>query len=94
MAKKTEKLDEKILEVLRENQAKANNAIVSLGEISIRIRDLEKELEKVEELEQNFLKDYDQSTGTINTELQNLQKTYPTGEVDLQQGLVIYDVEE
>jgi len=94
MAKKTEKLDEKILEVLRENQAKANNAIVSLGEISIRIRDLEKELEKVEELEQNFLKNYDQSTGTINTELQNLQKTYPTGEVDLQQGLVIYDVEE
>lgn len=94
MAKKTEKLDEKILEVLRENQAKANNAIVSLGEISIRIRDLEKELEKVEELEQNFLKDYDQSTGTINTELQNLQKTYPTGEVDLQQGLVIYDVQE
>lgn len=94
MAQKQEKLDEKIVEVLRENQAKANNAIVSLGEVSIRIRDLEKELERVEELEQTLLKEYDQSTGTINAELQNLQKTYPSGEVDLQNGVVIYNVEE
>lgn len=94
MAQKEEKLDEKIVEVLRENQAKANNAIVSLGEVSIRIRDLEKELERVEELEQTLLKEYDQSTGTINAELQNLQKTYPSGEVDLQRGVVIYNVEE
>lgn len=94
MAQKEEKLDEKIVEVLRENQAKANTAIVSLGEVSIRIRDLEKELERVEELEQTLLKDYDQSTGTISAELQNLQKTYPSGEVDLQRGVVIYDVKE
>jgi SMC interacting uncharacterized protein involved in chromosome segregation len=94
MAQKEEKLDEKIVEVLRENQAKANNAVVSLGEVSIRIRDLEKELERVEELEQTVLKEYDQSVGTINAELQNLQKTYPSGEVDLQRGVVIYNVEE
>lgn len=94
MAQKEEKLDEKLVEVLRENQTKANNAIVSLGEVSIRIRDLEKELERVEEIEQNLLKEYDQSTGTINAELQSLQKTYPSGEVDLQRGVVIYNVEE
>jgi hypothetical protein len=94
MAQKEEKLDEKIVEVLRENQAKANTSIVSLGEVSIRIRDLEKELERVEEIEQNLLKEYDQSTATINAELQNLQKTYPSGEVDLQRGVVIYNVEE
>ena len=94
MAQKEEKLDEKIVEVLRENQAKANTSVVSLGEVSIRIRDLEKELERVEELEQTLLKEYDQSVGTINAELQNLQKTYPSGEVDLQRGVVIYNVEE
>jgi len=94
MAQKEEKLDEKLVEVLRENQAKANNAIVSLGEVSIRIRDLEKEVERVEEIEQTLLKEYDQATGTINAELQNLQKTYPSGEVDLTKGVVIYNVSE
>ena len=94
MAQKEEKLDEKIVEVLRENQAKANTSVVSLGEVSIRIRDLEKELERVEELEQTLLKEYDQSVGTINAELQNLQKTYPSGEVDLQRGVVIYNTQE
>jgi ABC-type transporter Mla subunit MlaD len=94
MAQKEEKLDEKLVEVLRENQTKANNAIVSLGEVSIRIRDLEKEVERVEEIEQTLLKEYDQATGTINAELQNLQKTYPSGEVDLTKGVVIYNVAE
>jgi hypothetical protein len=94
MAQKEEKLDEKLLEVLRENQAKANNAVVSLGEVSIRIRDLEKEIERVEEVEQNLIKEYDQATGTINAELQNLQKTYPSGEIDLVKGVVIYNTEE
>jgi ABC-type transporter Mla subunit MlaD len=94
MAQKEEKLDEKLVEVLRENQTKANNAIVSLGEVSIRIRDLEKEVERVEEIEQTLLKEYDQATGTINAELQNLQKTYPSGEVDLTRGVVIYNVAE
>jgi hypothetical protein len=89
MAQKEEELDEKILEVLRENQTKANNSIVSLGEISIRSQELDKEVQRLKELKENYIKEYEQSTATINLELQNLQKTYPSGEVDLIKGVVI-----
>lgn len=91
MAQKEEKLDEKVLEVLRENQKIANNSIVSLGEISIRVRDLENELTRMRELKQTVTADYDKSTQTIKIELDNLQKTYPAGEVDLIKGVVIIE---
>lgn len=93
MAQKKDNLDEKLLETLRELQNKANQSIVNLGEASIRLRDVESELNRLKELKETLLKDYDQSTKSIQAELQNLQKTYPTGEIDLIEGVVVYESE-
>lgn len=93
MAQQKDKLDEKLLETLRELQNKANQSIVNLGEASIRIRDVESELTRLKELKETLTKDYDQSTKSIQAELQNLQKTYPSGEIDLIEGVVIYESE-
>jgi hypothetical protein len=91
---KKEKLDESVVNKLRELQTKANDSVLGLGEIELRLRELTLELEQTQQAKKEVLEIYDQATSGITTELKLLEVTYPKGEIDLGEGVVIFDVAE
>jgi hypothetical protein len=91
---KKEKLEESVVAKLRELQTKANDSVLGLGEIELRLRELNLELQQANQAKTEVLEIYDQSIAGISAELKNLEITYPKGEIDLVEGVVIFDVAE
>lgn len=91
---KKEKLEESVVAKLRELQTKANDSVLGLGEIELRLRELNLELQQTHQAKTEVLEIYDQSIAGISAELKNLEITYPKGEIDLVEGVVIFDVAE
>ena len=59
----------------------------------MRIIDLKDELDAVQQFKEDVLKSYRTAVDTINTELKVLEEKYPNGEVDLNEGVVIFEKE-
>jgi hypothetical protein len=93
MAQIKEVLQTEVIEKLKFNQAQANEAVVNLGQIELRIIDLKDELDAVQQFKEDVLKSYKMAVDTINTELKVLEEKYPNGEVDLNEGIVIFEKE-
>jgi hypothetical protein len=91
---KTEKLEESVVIKLRELQAKANDSVLGVGEIELRLREIGMEGAKLQELKAQNLATYDESIAGINAQLKDLEVTYPKGEIDLAEGVVIFEVAE
>jgi archaellum component FlaC len=94
MATQIEKLQPEQLEKLKEFQAKSNDIIVSLGQISIRTKDLNTEIKRLESVKETLESDFDKNSNELNTFLKELEVKYPKGEINLNEGTVIFDVEE
>jgi hypothetical protein len=93
MAQIKEVLQTEVIEKLKFNQAQANEAVVNLGQIELRIIDLKDELDAVQQFKEDVLKSYKMAVDVINTELKVLEEKYPNGEVDLNEGVVIFEKE-
>ena len=93
MAQIKEVLQTEVIEKLKFNQAQANEAVVNLGQIELRIIDLKDELDAVQQFKEDVLKSYRTAVDIINTELKVLEEKYPNGEVDLNEGVVIFEKE-
>jgi len=91
MAQIKEKLENEVIEKLKFNQAQANEAVVNLGQIELRIIELKEELEGIQSFKEEILKTYKTSVEVINGELKVLEAKYPAGEVDLNEGVVIFE---
>ena len=91
MAQIKEKLEVEVIEKLKFNQAQANEAVVNLGQIELRIIELKTELEGVQKFKEDVLKTYRTAVDTLNGELKVLEEKYPAGEVDLIEGVVIFE---
>jgi hypothetical protein len=91
MAQIKEKLETEVIEKLKFNQAQANEAVINLGQIELRIIDLREELEGVQSFKDDVLKSYKNAVEVINSELKVLEEKYPAGEVDLNEGVVIFE---
>ena len=91
MAHIKEKLETEVIEKLKFNQAQANEAVINLGQIELRIIDLREELEGVQSFKDDVLKSYKNAVEVINGELKVLEEKYPAGEVDLNEGVVIFE---
>lgn len=91
---KKEKLEESVVNKLRELQTKANDCVLGLGEIELRLREVSAELQNVNQAKKDVLQMYDQALESIKEELKALETTYPKGEIDLAEGVVIFDVAE
>jgi hypothetical protein len=91
MAQIKEVLQTEVIEKLKFNQAQANEAVVNLGQIELRIIDLKDELDAVQQFKEDVLKSYRTAVDVINTELKVLEEKYPNGEVDLNEGVVIFE---
>jgi hypothetical protein len=91
MAQKREKLSESLVTKLKQNQTDANEAVLSIGQIEIRLIELDNEMVEMRKLRESALEKYKLSAGEINSELSRLNSSYPGGEVDLNEGVVIYN---
>lgn len=91
MAQVKEKLETELVEKLKQNQAQANEAVLNLGQAELRIIELKAELDAVEKYKNDVITTYRNSVEVINTELKGLETKYPQGEIDLIEGVVIYD---
>jgi len=91
MAQIKEKLEVEVVERLKQNQAQANEAVLNLGQAELRIIELKAELEGVEKFKEEVITSYRNSVDVLNGELKILEGKYPSGEVDLTEGVVIFD---
>jgi uncharacterized protein involved in exopolysaccharide biosynthesis len=91
MAQIKEKLETEVVERLKQNQAQANEAVLNLGQAELRIIELKAELVGVEKFKEDVIISYKTAVDSINAELGKLETKYPKGEVDLIEGVVIFD---
>lgn len=90
METKTEQLDPQVVESLKQIQEEQNNLVISLGQVAVQKRQLQKQLEEVSKREEEFGQRLDKSINQMNTDLAELDKKYPNGQIDLEKGTVIW----
>jgi hypothetical protein len=90
MEQKEDILDSQIVEKLKGIQDEQNNMVIALGQVAVRKRDLQKQLEELVEKEIEFGLRIDKSINEMNIELSELDKKYPNGQIDLEKGVIYY----
>lgn len=90
MTTQTTQLDPAVVQQLNELQARRTSLITTFGQIYIRRQEIEKEIEKLYELETEANTSYNQAGEAIETALAELRKTYPQGTIDLANGTITY----
>jgi hypothetical protein len=90
MERITEKLPSSLVEKLKELQKDGNNSITMLGKLDVDIHLYTIELEKLQKVKTETLNNYVTVVNQINTELKFLEEKYPNGEINLDEGVVIY----
>jgi hypothetical protein len=94
MAQKTEKLSEEVLNNLRASQIRANELVIGLGQIHLKLKNFKIEMGKLMEEQKNMEMEFELNDSKFTTILRDLEKQYPTGELDLNEGIVIYESPE
>jgi len=90
MEQKTETLDQSVIDKLKSIQELQNNMVIGLGQVAVRRREIEKQLEELNSKEIEFGDKLDSSIDEMNSELAELDKQYPNGQIDLDAGTIIY----
>ena len=94
MAQKTETLSTEIIDNLRAMQTKANELVVGLGQIHLRIKDFKLETERLISEQKSMETQFELNDNEFTKVIKDLETKYPKGEVDLNQGIVIYESAE
>lgn len=89
--KKTEKLSQEVLEKINSGQLKINEAILNIGQIELRTQEINKEIEKLNSLKNENIAKFETANNEFNELLSDLEKQYPNGEIDLKEGVVIFE---
>lgn len=90
MEQQMEQLQPEVVESLKKIQEEQNNMVIALGQVAVRRRDLQKQLEELSQKEMEFGQRLDNSLEKMNTELGELDKKYPNGQIDLEKGVVYF----
>lgn len=83
MEKQIKKLEDSLVEKLKELNTRKNELIVNTGQIHLEIKQLEKVISMLES-------EFDSTTKELNLHLSDLEKQYPNGEIDLLEGTVTF----
>jgi uncharacterized protein (DUF3084 family) len=94
MAQKTEQLPKETLDTLISYQTQANELILNLGQIHLRIRELQLEIKRLESVKEGVETESDKIGLEFNEIIKDLEKTYPKGEIDLKEGIVLFESAE
>ena len=90
MAQKIEKLSQETIDKLSLGQSKLNESILNIGQIHLRLRELNSEIERLNALKIENESKFDISQNEFNKLLSDLEINYPNGEVDLKEGTVTF----
>jgi hypothetical protein len=94
MAQKVEKLDQSILDNIISHQTKMNEIMLSLGQIHLRNRELMSEIDNLNKIKSDLETQSDAISVEFNKSLKELEVKYPKGEIDINEGVVIYESAE
>jgi uncharacterized coiled-coil DUF342 family protein len=86
----TTQLDTKVIQQLNELQARRTTLINTFGQIYVRRTEIDKELEKLFELETEATTSYTRVGQDIEDILAELRKEHPQGVIDLTSGTIEY----
>ena len=84
-------LGEDILGSIKEKNAKINNIVNAFGQIYLRRKELNEELEKLEGTLAQAEEDFRASNDELRTVLNSLDKDYPRGQINLAEGTLTYN---
>ena len=90
MEQKTEKLEQSVIDKLKSIQELQNNMVIGLGQVVVRKREIEKQLEELNSKNIEFGNKLDSSIEEMDSELAELDKKYPNGQIDLDAGTIIF----
>jgi hypothetical protein len=94
MAKQTEKLSQETLDKIVKSQDEANQIIFELGQISLRIREFTAEIKGMEDLKKAKEDKFDNLSLQLENTISDLQRKYPNGEINLEEGIVTFETAE
>jgi hypothetical protein len=94
MAQKTETLSPEIIDNLRGMQTKANELVIGLGQLHLRIKDFKLETERLISQQKSMEIEFQSNDNEFTKIIKDLETKYPKGEVDLNEGIVIYESAE
>lgn len=86
----TEKVEETKIESIRELNGKLTNIVNAFGQMYLRRKELSDELERIEEGFQRAEDDFKSTNAELKEILDELEKEYPAGRLDLQNGSITY----
>jgi len=84
MEKYTEKLEESLIERLRELRNKQTELIVNIGQLHLELKQMNSAMQSMES-------QYLTINSELNDKLKDLEAKYPNGEVDLVDGIVTFE---
>jgi DNA polymerase III delta prime subunit len=87
----TIELGEDTIGSIKEKNAKINDIISAFGQIYLRKKELHEELEKLETTLEQAEADFKESNDALREELSALDKEYPRGQINLQEGTLTYN---
>jgi hypothetical protein len=94
MAKQTEKLSQETLDKIVKSQEEANQIIFELGQLSLRIREFTVEIKNMEDLKKAKEDKFDNLSLQLENTISDLQRKYPNGEINLEDGIVTFETSE
>jgi hypothetical protein len=87
----TIELGEDTIGSIKEKNAKINDIVNAFGQIYLRRKELHEELEKLETTLEQAEADFKESNDALRQELGALDKEYPRGQINLQEGTLTYN---
>jgi hypothetical protein len=94
MAQKVEKLEQSTLDNIISNQTKMNEIMLSLGQIHLRSRELMTEVNNLNKIKADLESQADTISTEFTNSLKDLEVKYPKGEIDINEGVVIFETSE
>jgi ABC-type phosphate transport system auxiliary subunit len=80
MATKTEKISEETINTIKSFQSDINSLVYTIGQISVKSRELDLELERLSEFKKQTEQKLDNSSLQLENVLSDLQKKYQVSE--------------
>jgi hypothetical protein len=94
MVQKIEKLEQGTLDKIIKYQSDANQIIFELGQLSLQIREFESQLKKANEIKTQSEEKFDNIGLQLENILSDLQRKYPNGEINLEEGVIKFESAE
>jgi hypothetical protein len=94
MAQKTEKLSKELIDDLRGMQIRANELVIGIGQSHLKLKEFKIEMTKIMDEQKSMEIEFELNNSKFTTTIKELEKQYPMGELDLNEGIVIYESPE